>query len=499
MKKAFQFLSQLILFVSILVVSNLSFAQTIVDTRNLPDPPAGCEIGLTVDTLDNCTNDNSIVVDIFQSIGCGPYILDYGDGTIITTNNQFNYHNYCNIGNYVITVLYANYFTRNVPYVNWRVTNTTFSVSFVPFVDSTCFPATFSFVNTSSCIAPEIDSNGRIINFVWDYGDGSPLDTVYDGGHMYLDKSNKNYSVRLIARINNCSMSSAQLNTITIPWTKIRASFYHLDPALSFKYLCENKTDSTIYFPNSCKYDFSWHPGNLVNDSTSNEPIFLGDPGICDTQISFKLKTDISSHGIYLYSDSFTYYINHDIVGLSTANLPIQIICAGEQTKIKPYKLPICGTDVYYGWSPYVSGDIEEISRNITLGDTNSYTYLTGNYTCNIHAFPCSDTSFTQKFLVLGKELPPNFTNSYNTDGTVTFRVTNPYGSNSHTYTWDFGGGRIETGSVITLNNLSGSYVVKLIVTNTCGYTNYTEKQLDFLPSFNAINYNKISVLKIII
>jgi hypothetical protein len=482
---------KLILMLLFNLISYCSFSQRPIDTRNLPNPPAGCEIDFAVDTLDSCYNNNSIKVDIFLSIGCGPYILDFGDGTIITTNSQFNYHNYCTPGNYLVNIMYANYFTQQVPYTFWRVSNTTFTVNFKPFVDSTCYPATYSFMNLSKCVAPEFDTSGKLLNFVWDYGDGSPMDTSFDGGHLYYAKSNASYSVRLTAYINNCAVSSTVVKIVTLPWTKISSNFYHLDPLTSFKYLCENKSDSSIFFPNPCNYQFNWHPGNLVSDSTANEPIFLGVSGICNTQLSYTLRTDITSQGIYLYSDSFTYFINSDMIGLNTINPSTQILCAGIPEKISPHKAVICGTDLYYGWSPYVAGPSNIIRRIITLGDSTTYTYLTSNYTCIITAFPCSDTSFTQKFLVLGKELPPNYTYNYNSDGSVTFRVTNPFGIESHRYTWDFGNGRIDTGSQVTLNNLSGDYYVKLTVTNNCGNSNSSTYLVSILPSYNAINYNK--------
>jgi hypothetical protein len=490
--KYFEILTKkLILMLLFNLISYCSFSQKVIDTRNLPNPPDGCEISLIVDTLDNCSNDNSIRVDIFQSIGCGPYILNYGDGTVITTNSQFNYHNYCNTGNFTIYVLYANYFTNDVPVVNWRVTNTSFSVNFIPFVDSTCFPATYTFVNTSSCIAPEYDTTGRALNFVWDYGDGTRLDTTFDGGHYYLDKSNVSHNVSLTAYINNCAVSSSTVKIITIPWTKISSHFYHLNPLYSFKYLCENIPDTSIYFPNSCNYEFNWHPGNLLLDSTSNEPIFLGTAGTCDSEMKYTFKTDITSRGIYLYSDSFTYYINSDKIDLYTANPTTQILCAGVSERIKPYKQVSCGSLKFYEWNPIVPYANNRSSNPfINLGDTSSYTY-TKIYNCHIVIFPCSDTSFTQKFLVLGKELPPNYTYNYNSNGSVTFRVTNPFGIESHRYTWDFGNGRIETGSQVTLDNLSGDYYVKLTVTNNCGNSNSSTYLVSILPSFNAINYNK--------
>lgn len=483
-------LKYIILVFEIFASSQSVFAQGPKDTRNLPKPPDGCEIGMQVDTLDSCFSDNSILVDIFLSIGCGPYILDYGDGTIITTNNQYNYHNYCDTGTFLVTLMYANYFTKDVPYAYWSVTNNVFTVDFKAFVDSNCFPAAYSFLNLSKCIAPEYDSTGRVLNFVWDYGDGSPLDTTFNGGHMYLDKSNTTYTVKLTGYLNNCSVNSFTTKVNTIPWSNMTKLFF--SPSWqSPKSICEFTEDTTMYFPTFCAYEYEWTPSTYLSNPRSYRAKFLGAPGGCDSIKSYTYRLNVSWNGIPLYSDYFEYKVFKKPKNLLSNNPQLQVLCAGQNTTILPYKEVDCISDKTYNWFPNIGlSDNKEKSPTIKLGDSSTYTYQT-SYTCNVSVFPCGDTSFIQKFLVLGKEHAPNFYYIYNSNGSVTFSVLNAYEATTHTYTWDFGNGNIKNGNNITLSNLSGNYYVKLSVTNICGGSNTTTNLVTIIPSFNEVNYNK--------
>lgn len=468
------------------------YSQTIIDTRGLPNPPEGCEIGLSVDTLDSCYSDNSVHVTLYGNpTECGPFLLNFGDGTIITTTNFDHFHNYCDTGTYNIFVMFANYYTANVPSKIWRVNNNNFNVNFSVFVDSTCYPATYAFVNTSKCIAPEFDTIGRQLNFIWSYGDGSPYDTAFNGSHQYFAKSNSQYTVTLTGYINNCAVVSKSIKLITLPWDSIEANFYKQNPLYNFKYLCENEPDTSLLYPTNCGYTYVWHPGIFFQDSITNNPIFKGGLGDCFERIDYDVNVDVYWNNIHLYDDYFTYGVFKDISNIHTINSQTQALCAGVITRVKPYKAIECGTIKYFKWNiPNININDDEIAEPLVIfGDTNSYTFYTNYYNCNIKAFKCSETSFNQRFLVLGKELPPSFGYTRVSGNTYQFLATTPFGTSDHQYYWDFGNGKYDTGANVVLQNLAGDYYVKLTVKNSCGKQNSSTILIHFDPVYS--NYNK--------
>ncbi len=370
----------LLLLLSILLCKN-GFSQTIIDTKGLPNPPDGCEVGLSVDTLDSCFSDNSVHITLYGNpFDCGPFLLNFGDGTIITTTSLDHYHNYCDTGTYFIYVMFANYYTANVPVENWHVGNSnTYNVNFSIYVDSTCYPATYAFVNTSKCIAPEYDTIGRQLNFVWNYGDGSPLDTVFDGGHQYFAKENLTYTVTLTGYINNCAVVSKSIKLITLPWDSIQAKFYKQHPLFKFKNLCEYEPDTSLIYPTSCGYTYVWHPGNLLRDSITHNPIFLGNVGDCSDPVFYDLEVDVYWNTIHLYKDNYSYRVFKDMENLHIIKPQTQAICAGIETRVIPHKSVDCGTLKYYYWnfSSINTSDKDVIQPLVTFGDTNSFTYFT--------------------------------------------------------------------------------------------------------------------------
>lgn len=119
-----------------------------------------------------------LLVDLADTLQQGvKFYWDFGDGTRDTTNSFLNQHEFQNVGVYTVMLISEDSSTCNIrdtAYATIRVGDNVAQLSFVSQKQPPCANLTVRFTNTTTAVR----GNFAPRSFVWDYGDGSPLDTT---------------------------------------------------------------------------------------------------------------------------------------------------------------------------------------------------------------------------------------------------------------------------------------------------------------------------------
>lgn len=119
-----------------------------------------------------------LLVDFIDTLQQGvKFYWNFGDGTFDTTNTFQNQHEFLNVGVYTIRLIAEDSSTCNIrdtAYATISVGDNVADLSFVAAKQPPCENLTVRFTNTSTVVRGPF----RPRAFVWDYGDGSPLDTA---------------------------------------------------------------------------------------------------------------------------------------------------------------------------------------------------------------------------------------------------------------------------------------------------------------------------------
>ncbi len=191
--------------VTLIVNSSNSCADTIVHQDTVFNNPV---VGFT--HSDICFGDsmhyiNTSLVNLPASIAT--YLWTFGDGGA-TSNLQTPVHDYSIPGTFNVTLV-----ATTADGCSDAITNA---------VNAFDAPtAAFTFINTclfDSALFTNTTLNptmGTISNWSWDFGDGSPLNTVVENpGHLYANSGN--YQITLISHSSNLGCPDTSKSTITV-------------------------------------------------------------------------------------------------------------------------------------------------------------------------------------------------------------------------------------------------------------------------------------------
>jgi hypothetical protein len=465
----------------------------------LPDAPTHCELALTVDHLDSCTNGNAVAVTILSDERCGPFIVDFGDGTTMTTHYPVVEHNYLTAGTYTLTLNYALYSPgpRGPATQTWTVNAVAYSVFFVD-TFNLCYPEKYTFSNRSNCIAYNGDTSSHNTTYIWDYGDGSPLDTTFSGLHAYYTNFDTTYTVTLYARVRGVLVGTHS-RTVN-PWDEIKNSFTKIRADKAPFKLCYGQSLNLATLPGApgygdfarCQYQASWTPQNMFADPSKVLPTMMATiPGTHALQLELKTPDNI-----VIWRDTIYLEVTPQLSWEPTGNPQRQIFCANapQPWTILPWQEPIGGFDslpLKYTWSGAVNASTGiPVFTGTTPGD-----YIITN---QVSSGSCTITSTQYVTLV-----PPHpvtaydftYTNGCN-DGDITFAVTGSPLSVAYSYDWDFGDYKPATLQTPTLTipsqSIAGTRLVTLKITTACGQVYTVKKPITIAPTSGVSNgYNK--------
>ncbi len=125
-----------------------------------------------------CTGNTIVFKDILNK--GKTFIFDFGDGsprqTVAAPANTVS-HIYNTVGVFRVMLIAEDLNTCNIrdtAYKNVRIGDNRAALSFNATKNPPCESLSYSFTNTTTVSVPNFTSN----NFYWDYGDGSPIDTI---------------------------------------------------------------------------------------------------------------------------------------------------------------------------------------------------------------------------------------------------------------------------------------------------------------------------------
>lgn len=471
----------LLLFLSIVfgIIVQTSYAQ-------LPNAPSYCELAFIVNHLDTCTNGNAVEITILSDERCGPFILDYGDGQIDTLEAGMYYHNYLAAGTYTLTMNFLLYATPpSGPAVRtWTVNTIGYTVLFDHNAVRRCYPAEYYFENQSNCIAPEYSADGKIINFVWDYGDGSPLDTVLNGDHTYYqhhDNTIRTITLRAYVRGTLVGTYSMNIN----PWAQIDSTFIFFRGIYA---MCQDHPmalDTPLYMLCDCDYIYDWSPGIGLSDSTADLPLLLG-TDLGEGPLNVYNLMVYGRDSVPLWEDNIMTNITPKL-HLTPVNTQQQVFCPGDSRRIKLWQQISGGLLTRkYRWEPATGISDPDSINTIDFTLTAPGDYYRWLHVSSGHC----DTSYMMIFTVLPAAPVTPYDFSYQTNcisGDVTFTITGSPLSAANTYEWDFGEGVVRTsnqyGTSMSSMDYSGTRLIKLEVTTPCGQVYTVTKQVEITPS----------------
>ncbi|MGB3947814.1 MAG: PKD domain-containing protein [Bacteroidia bacterium] len=248
--------------VTLIVKNNFTCADTITKTVTVYHNPIS-----HFNALDVCLNDSTHFIDsssIHNSANISSHLWVFNDGS--PTNNEQNpTHLYSNAGSYSVTLLV----TTNQGCAN--ASNKTINVFDPPVanftVENECLIDSVNFFNTS--VNPTM---GTIATWSWDFGDGSPLNTVeVNPRHLY--SSAGNYLITLITRSSNLACADTTTDSVTIfpmPVATYTANDVCLQQSILFNDISTVTNGNTIT-------NWNWSFGDSSPTETIQNPTHLYD------------------------------------------------------------------------------------------------------------------------------------------------------------------------------------------------------------------------------
>ncbi len=365
------------------------------------------------------------------------FVWDFGDGTIDNTNNVAPTHIYTVAGTYNVKL--------TAGYSSTGCTNS-------KIISITVFPLPMSaFISTAPCLNvttqfSDVTPNSPI-QWRWNFGDGSPLDTLQNPAHIF--SSADTFVVSLVTQnVFGCT-DSIQMDAIVNPLPVA---------AFSFDTVCENT--ATLFNDQSmAAVSWNWGFGDGAT-GTTNAPahIYPGD-GTYTVELIVTNTfgcTDTISHSII---------VNPKPVSSFAANTA----CHTYPTVFSDSSALAVAWQWNFGDQTPV---ITEVSPLHTYANAGSYTVGLTVKT----VFGCMDSN-TQVITVLQQPQANFIVTSMCARDSIPFTDAS-LGDSIISWTWNFGDGGADTQkNPIHIFQQSGNYTTNLIVKNSMGCADTVAKQ----------------------
>ncbi|MES2593083.1 MAG: PKD domain-containing protein [Bacteroidota bacterium] len=345
------------------------------------------------------------------------FLWVFGDASP-TSNLQVPVHKYTTPGIYNVTLVTttadgcSGALTSQVNVFDPPTSSFTFN--------NTCLNNTSVFTNIS--ITPII---GTIANWVWDFGDGSPLNTtLVSPAHMYTSAGN--YQVALITHSSNLGCSDTLTNTISIfpiPTANFGFTDVCLNQAMNF-----NDSSASL---NSTITGWSWNFGDATSINTNQHPTHTYN-GFGTFSVSLIVTTNNGCKDTVVKSVT--------VHPLPAAQFTTTNVCQGDNTTFTDMST-IPATDTIQSWLwNFGNGNPLSTAQNNTI----EYAGV-GSYTVQLvvsSQFGCIDS------IVKTSIVNPNPVVNFQEDDTVgceplciNFQNLSSITNGTVSWLWDFGNG----------------------------------------------------------
>jgi PKD repeat protein len=408
---------------------------------------------------------------------------DPGSGINNTSNLQNPSHTYLNSGTYHVSLIVTNYSGCSDTII--KVIN----INVLPVAD---FHVDTACLNNSSQFTDLTTSNGGIIiNYSWDFGDGSAISHLQNPTHTYAISGTFNVKLTVV-NSNGCQKDTT------------KPVLVNPSPIAAFSYSTPNCLGTIVQYTDLSTTP-PGYPGSIVEwvwdfgDGTSMTIFAPANPNVSHTFTGTAL-----SHVVRLtvtISDGCTSYTEHTI-----NSIPSPVANFGfPATNCSTYSVQFTDLSQSNGGGSIISwqwnfGDpVSGVNNSSILQNPVHLFTDTGNFTVTLiifNASSCSDTVL--KTIRISPAPVANFT----ADTVCLHQATQftdisiPNAPGIIAYSWDFGDGSLLSGVKNPSHTYSsyGLMNVKLTVTNNNGCTKDTTKQILVNPvpsaefSFSTVN-----------
>jgi len=392
------------------------------------------------DTIPTCgskivTFTNSTVLG---TTGAGTYYWDFGDGSSSTTSNPV--HTYSNPGTYSVSLVATN---------SGGCSRLFIKPSYITILPK---PTTgFTATNNNSCTAPVTvsfsNSTTGATGYLWQFGDGD-TSTLANPNHTYL--STGSFSVRLIS-----TSAGGCKDTLLIPaYVNIGTLVAGFTPSTT-----STCTNNGVVFTNTTTPGgggSTWYFGD-GSTSTQISPVHA-----YATAGTYTVKLVVHYNNC---SDSVTHSVT------VTTGPSSQFTASPVQGCAAPFTTNFTNNSTGATSFLWLFGDGGSLTSANPSHTYNSF----GNYTVTLittSSNGCHDTMVKPAYVVVqptAVNIQGNtFLGCAPGSGTFTANVTSAFPVTS--YNWNFGDGNTGTGATVSHTySGSGTYILKVIVTNAAG------------------------------
>ncbi|MBL4657382.1 MAG: PKD domain-containing protein, partial [Flavobacteriales bacterium] len=392
-----------------------------------------------------CPSDN---ISFWGPWGFASYEWDYGDGnSLITTNANVN-HQYATEGLFTVTCRVYNYCGDDT------------LLSMIQQVKYPPFPPMSLFINsTPACPGASVylSAPWGYTEYVWDFGDGSPLDSTMDASQTHDYDSLGSYiaSVTITQFCGNDTTISGTVNINSyVPFESFANLYTSPDPACPFE---------SIYLSGLWGYDdYVWNFGdgspmentttaytNHVYTAQGDYPAAVTITNLCGNDTT--LIDTVHIDNTLPFPPSISYYLS--------ANPS----CPGG------VDFNASGGYQFYTWDFGDGGALETTTTNTT---SHSYPNL-GTYPISLKLvnYCGADTTLYDTLEIEYTPWPSLYLNYNPTTACPNEKVNFNASWGYVSYDWDFGDGTTFTGSNYTGHKYAnvGVYIVSVTINQLCG------------------------------
>ena len=439
------------LFTIILIVSNNGCADTLIITDYIHvKPPIAI-----FNVASNCSN-KYIRTFTDQSIGADSWSWNFGDGN--TSSSQNPVHTYASVGTFTVTLTVVN-FSTGCDYTKTSVvTIADEQAMFTATLVQLCKNSSTSFTATS------IQTNSAIVNYEWDFDDGTGLFSGSNVSHVFANAGQ--YDIKLIVTdVNGCKDTLIRPNYITVngPTAGFNPAVPGscLNAAVTFNDL--SVTDGTHAITN-----WYWNYGDGISDTLTSPPFqhLYSGSGVYNVSLivqdSYGCKDSIGLNNALIISTPVADYISIDTVS-----------CPGKPVIFQNLST---GPSLTYAWT-FGDGGTSTLANPVHVYNTD------GNYTVNLTVtdqYGCTDSKSISQYIIVNTPVADfTVTDSFTTCPPLIMQFNNT-SQHVQSFVWDFGDGG-GTSSVVSppySYGLPGIFTAKLTVTTFGGCTDVKTKQM---------------------
>ncbi|MFP4050206.1 MAG: PKD domain-containing protein [Thermoplasmata archaeon] len=452
------------------VIDHVKLNGTLLPVSNFSFEPNDLTTSDTVHFYDESYDPDGKIVN---------WTWDFGDGN--TSYEKNTTHSYYDNGQYKVQLEVTDdfgmkrnisksiYVSNELPTANFTTNRTTVrSGDFVKFIDKS------------------FDSDGRIVNWTWDFGDGNKS-YVENPTHRYI--TDDNFLVKLSVRDDD-GLTAHKMKSISV-----NNGF----PTAKFNYTPQNN----ITIRNKIQF------GDLSKDIDGTIVNWTWDFG--DGQFSHRKNPE------HRYSDNGDYRVSLTVVdddgaeNITVQEIFIENIDPDADFTYTPNEIVTNTVIMFQDKSSDPDGHITEWTWNFGDGTTSSLQNTTheyaddGTYTVELKVIDEDGSVSTINKTIEVANVPPkaDFTYEYKNDRTsgVLYFYANCSDSDGRivNWTWDFGDGSIKYGRNVTHEfDSDGDHEVRLIVTDDDGDSDSVEKKVTIqenkIRSVDVLSWLLISV-----